>query len=268
MEKIYIKKPLYIKNGIPYFSRESNYVLNYEKISLDHCDFIKKTKKPNPFIPEDLWKETEKSTIDLLKKHVRTNDKILDVGVGLARILDNFPNNDRYGMDISTSYLLIAKNKGVNVCYSLIEDCPYSPNYFDVVICTDVLEHVLDLNLAIKNILCVLKKNGILILRVPYKENLKFYIDYKAYEFVHLRNFDEYSLQLLFTKIFDCKVIEIKKSGYNSFILNILRRRFNFKPLIYFINSFYYLISKIFPEKIQNWFFNYSEINVVIKKDK
>lgn len=103
-------------------------------------------------------------------------------------------------------------------------------------------------------------------MRVPYKENLKSYAEYKTYDFVHLRNFDEYGLQLLFTKIFGCKIIEIKKSGYNSVILTILRRHFNNKIIISFIKSFYYLISKILPEKMQKWFFEYSEINVVIQK--
>lgn len=158
--KIYIKTPLYIKNEIPYFSKNSNYVSNYEKISKDHCEFIKKTNKLNPFIPEDLWRESEDSTINLLKKHVSKNGKILDVGVGLARLLDSFPDNERYGMDISNSYLLIAKDKGINVCFSLIEDCPYKTDFFDIIICTDVLEHVLDLNLAITNMLRVLKKKA------------------------------------------------------------------------------------------------------------
>lgn len=35
------------------------------------------------------------------------------------------------------------------------------------------------------------------------------------YDYVHLRNFDEYSLELLFEKIFKCKVIEIKKDVYH-----------------------------------------------------
>lgn len=169
----------------------------------------------NPNIGEELWVELENSTAALLNKYIQPGEKILDVGVGLGRLLSRFEHLQRYGMDISWSYLEHTKKTGIEVCFSRIEDMPYCKEYFDVITCTDVLEHVLDLNLALTKILEVLKPGGILIIRVPYRENLKLYLeaDY-PYRYVHLRNFDEDGLELLFTRIFNCQFLEAQTAGY------------------------------------------------------
>ena len=44
----------------------------------------------NPWIPEALWTEMEATTIDLIAKYSRDGDAILDVGVGLGRLLSHF----------------------------------------------------------------------------------------------------------------------------------------------------------------------------------
>jgi len=206
---IYEASPMELIDGIPIFSELSEYIQNYEKISADHLARMGKTGE-NPFIPEDVWLELESSTKELILKYAEGGCRILDVGVGLGRLLALLPPAfEKYGMDISLGYLKIAQSKGINVCYSLIEDMPYKKNAFDMVVCTDVLEHVLDLNLACDRILSVLKDNGILIARVPYREDLSPYLSPDCpYKFVHLRSFDEYSLRLLFERVFNCEVLE------------------------------------------------------------
>jgi SAM-dependent methyltransferase len=87
---------------------------------------------------------------------------------------------------------------------------PYRDDFFDIVICTDILEHVIDLNASIKEIRRVLKHGGYLFVRVPNKEDLSQYLaNDSPYYFVHLRSFDRYSLELLFTRIADMRCIEI-----------------------------------------------------------
>jgi len=137
------------------------------------------------------------------------------VGVGLGRLLARFPAMQRYGMDISLGYLEIARSKGIEVCYALVADMPFKEGLFDIVVCTDVLEHVLDLNLACAKILSVIKKGGVLIIRVPYREDLSPYLATTyPYKYAHLRNFDEYALRLLFERIFCCNVVEMRACGY------------------------------------------------------
>jgi SAM-dependent methyltransferase len=135
--------------------------------------------------------------------------RVLDAGVGMGRLLSMLPENiNKYGMDISIDYLKAAREKGIDVCMAMIEDMPYEAGSFDMVICTDVLEHVLDLNKVCVAILNVLKVGGMLIVRVPYREELDAYLSPQySYHYAHLRNFDENSITLLFEKVFKCKVL-------------------------------------------------------------
>ena len=263
-DEIYAREPICIKDSIPIYSEFNEYIENYERISSDHLESLKKDGT-NPFIPEDTWVEMEFSTIQLIKKYSKPNDQILDVGVGVGRVLSEFPKLRRYGLDISLGYLKESHSKGINVCYSLIEDIPYKKEIFDVVLCTDVLEHVLDLNYCCKNILSVLKPDGILIIRVPYREDLYNYVtaDY-PYRFVHLRNFDEHSLFLLFDRILNCKVQKFSMS--TCIQPHPLVVHFKLSKIIKLL---LYLIKKInskYYERLKNVFLKPLEINVVVTK--
>ncbi len=205
---IYRVDPIEIVEDIPVFSRKNAYIENYEQISMVHLE-NKVCGIENPWVDQEELDSIDNSTIDLLRKYVAPGRKILDVGIGMAKILRSFPELDRYGVDISTPYLREAKRNGINVCFALVEDMPYQDELFDIVVCTDVLEHVLDLNSAIEKISRVLKTDGLLVIRTPYKENLFKYLDPNIpFEFLHLRNFDEFSLRLTFSKIFKFEFLE------------------------------------------------------------
>ncbi len=68
---------------------------------------------------------------------------------------------DFYGVDISVNYLNIAEEKGINVSLSMLEKLTFQKNIFDLIIYTDVLEHVLDSNISVNNLRNCLKKGGI-----------------------------------------------------------------------------------------------------------
>ena len=211
---VYAREPLEIRDGVPAFSVPDAFIRNYERISSDHLASLEATGE-NPWIPERLWQEMEATTVALVSKYSKPGDAILDVGVGLARILSRFQTLRRFGMDISWGYLKVARTKGVDVCYSRIEDMPYRADSFDVLVCTDVLEHVLDLNLCCRKLIEVVKPGGVLIIRVPVHEDLSRYVDPEfPYEFVHLRSFTEPSLRLQFERVLRCEVVELTPGGY------------------------------------------------------
>lgn len=199
--------PLDTVDGIPCFSPADRYTENYAKIAGDHLARMQ-PGAANPWIPDTLWLELEDSTSAHISNYSRDGQRVLDVGVSLARLLERFPALDRHGIDISLDYLRIARGKGVEVCYARVEDMPYVDELFDMVIATDVLEHVLDLNRCTTQMLRVLKPGGHLVIRVPYREDLSPYLQPGLpYEFIHLRTFDEHSLRLHFEKIFRCEVL-------------------------------------------------------------
>jgi SAM-dependent methyltransferase len=205
---LFRSKPIGSHNEIPVFSHIDSYVANYQEIANDHIAAIKPGAN-NPFIAEQLWKALEVSTRELVVKYCQPNARVLDVGVGLGRILAPLRNLDRYGIDISVDYLERARSEGIKVAFARIEDMPFVDQCFDLVVVTDVLEHVFDLNQCTVEILRVLKPGGVLIVRVPYKEDLNAYLRPDCrYEFIHLRSFDEASLRLHFCKIFNMLYLE------------------------------------------------------------
>lgn len=224
-KNIYEREPLEIRDGIPVFSQSNEYTSNYETISHDHLASMAKDGT-NPFIAEKVWQEMEQSTVALVKKYAKPGDKILDVGVGLGRVLSNFPQLERYGMDISFGYLKEVQSKGIEVCFAQVEEIPYKPESFDLVLATDILEHVLELNVSCKNMLRVLKPGGLLIARVPYREDLSGYLaPENPYKYVHVRNFDEDSLRILFERILDCEWVETVFIAHHAYAGTRLKYR-------------------------------------------
>lgn len=198
---LFKREPLYVEDGIPVFSSLDFYVENYEKIAKDHLDKISDGHE-NPFIEEELWLGLEENTRAHINRHVKPGSRILDIGVGLGRLLEPLSDYERYGVDISLDYLKQARARGIDVAMAKIEDLPFQDDFFDAIVTCDVLEHVLDLNLCCRRIIASLRPGGTLILRVPYKEDLNVYLrDDLPYEYIHLRNFDEASLRLLFGKV-------------------------------------------------------------------
>ena len=161
------------KQKIPVFSKCNSYIENYLQFSSDHLEGAT-IDSSNPFIPEEFLSESEKITYTIAKKHLKPDDKLLDVGCGSGSLLKKFDNVNRFGIDISAKYLEHLSGENITLCLSLIEDMPFKDNYFDMITCTDVLEHVLDLNGSLSNIARVLKPGGMLLIRCPIEKTLAY----------------------------------------------------------------------------------------------
>lgn len=262
-DAIYRRKPIEIRDGVPVFSKRTPYTENYEAIASDHLA----SRKDNPWIQEEAWREMEDSTAQLIEKYVLTGSKILDVGVGLGRLISRFPGLDRYGMDIAMGYLAQTKSKGIEVCFAAVEDMPFKPLLFDAIVCTDVLEHVIDLNRALGKILEVLKSEGILILRVPYKEDLSPYTQKGyPYQMAHLRTFDESSLKLLLSKVFECDFLEAQPVLFYPSVYKLKYQLPGLGRVIVGIASFSRILGKRFKQVVYRSLYHPTEINVVLRK--
>lgn len=207
-DTVYAREEFGEIDGIPLFSVADHFVEVYSTIARDHVAALMAGNQ-NPFMQEELSTALEESTRRLVLKHAQPGDMVLDVGVGPGRLLAPMTQFKRYGVDISLDYLRLARDEGIDVAFARIEDLPYKSEIFDVVVTTDVLEHVLDLNYCTSQILRVLKPGGVLIARVPHNDLLEAYLDPTIpYEFVHVRKFDVPSLRLHFEKIFSCTFVE------------------------------------------------------------
>jgi ubiquinone/menaquinone biosynthesis C-methylase UbiE len=183
------------------------YQSTYDKIAQDHVSFWRQNDGRNPFQdPTVMWKN-EQATLELIRDYAPSGP-MLDVGCGMGDLLEKFPGRHRRGIDISEDYLKIGRKRRLPVSYGEAENIPFPDDSFEVVLATDILEHVFDLNAVVKELVRVSRK--FIIVRVPYMENV--WWDSPPYKFVHVRIFDEGTLRLLFDPIMGCTVRECFQS--------------------------------------------------------
>jgi 2-polyprenyl-3-methyl-5-hydroxy-6-metoxy-1,4-benzoquinol methylase len=101
----------------------------------------------------------------------RKEGKVLDVGCAYGTMLQKFPNTyEKFGIDVSEHAINEAKNRFPKTTFHAggAEDpLPFEENFFDIVVCSDVLEHLEEPGTALINIHNVLKKDGILYVNTP-----------------------------------------------------------------------------------------------------
>lgn len=127
-----------------------------------------------------------------------TGKSLIDVGCGEGRLLDlirkNFDLDDISGADFSKEALNLAEKKGLDVFNADLTDInTFPPKKWDLVICSEVLEHIDDDILALQNLRKLMNENSKLIITVPYSMKYwsrsdKFAGHVRRYEFEEITN--------------------------------------------------------------------------------
>lgn len=181
--------------------------------------------------------------------------KILDVGAGNAWIAEHYIKKgfEVVSMDISLVNLKKAKEKVPHPLHSCVSSdafsLPYKDSSFDLVVASEVIEHVHDPEGFVKELSRVVKKGGQLIITTPYKEKLQYSLCIHCNKptplHAHIHSFDEKILASLF------KEVEHDKLEWETFGNKIL------------IFARTYVIMKFFPfplwkfkDKAANFLYN------------
>lgn len=104
---------------------------------------------------------------------IKSTDKVLEVGCGAGHILEQIKMGELYGIDISDIQIQRAmKRLGSKVKLSKApgEKIPFEDKFFDKILCSEVVEHVLDPREVLKEMSRVLKDDGILSLSIPNED--------------------------------------------------------------------------------------------------
>lgn len=143
----------------------------------------------------------------ILKNKDPDKIKILDVGCGISPVAPKYKKTTY--TDISSEAIDVLRKQGYNSFVSDITKIPVKSGSFDIVCCSEVLEHVKSPEKALKECRRVLKKGGFMIITVPMHD--KYWM--KDDDWVeHLRRFEDSDFKKLLVKV-GFEEIESKKIG-------------------------------------------------------
>jgi 2-polyprenyl-3-methyl-5-hydroxy-6-metoxy-1,4-benzoquinol methylase len=140
----------------------------YPFMTEDHMDKLYNSR--NPFV-----KFTHVSRLNSIAKKIplKSESKILDAGCGEGHLIEKLYRMNSsalyYGIDIRRQ--AVEKTR-VRCPYAELEvmnlvDISFDDEFFDTVICTEVLEHLYEYQTVIKELERVLRKRGYLIVTFP-----------------------------------------------------------------------------------------------------
>jgi len=124
-------------------------------------------RHPNIFV-----RLIEKKRVKVIFKmiNIHKEDRILEVGCGAGNVLEKAKMGDLFGVDISDYILKKAKqrlNKKVFLLQADALNLPFKDQTFKKVICSEVLEHLLDPLVSLYEIKRILDCEGKAIISVP-----------------------------------------------------------------------------------------------------
>jgi SAM-dependent methyltransferase len=117
------------------------------------------------------WFRGREAVVDALLRHieVRPLPRILDAGCGTGRNLQRYAKlGPAKGVEPSQDAVDFCRQRGLeNVIQGRLEDLPFADADFDLLMATDVLEHVDDDGRALRELHRVAAPNAFLVLTVP-----------------------------------------------------------------------------------------------------
>lgn len=190
------------------------------------------------------WLSYDKSPGTILRykktaEFVNKNGKLLDIGARGAEFKTYVsPEVDYNALDLyDKKEICFLKKRGIKAKRGVIEKIPFKNNSFDIIVLTEIIEHLPNPGIALKEVKRVLKKDGIVIVSVPNGElvrriyraiiNLPRYVygtklkTYKEHECGgHLYMFTKQHIKLLF----EMCGFKIEKCRSNMFDRSIIFR--------------------------------------------
>lgn len=101
-----------------------------------------------------------------IREYTKAKDKILDIGCGEGKIWELFPNLEVTGIDFSSKNLKKAK-RYLRPVLGNAEKLPFKDNSFDMVLATEILEHIINPDKLLTETDRVLKRGGHAIISFP-----------------------------------------------------------------------------------------------------
>jgi len=172
------------------------------------------------------WFVARREMINFLIRNVSKDSFILDIGCSGGELLLSLQKlgfTNLYGLDISLNAIKITQQRGLSNCFLGDAQNPKINKKFDLIIASDVLEHVRDVEKTISSWRNCLNPNGKIICFVPAFKFL-----WSGHDLIN-KHFRRYTLPKL-SNLFSHNGFSIEKKSYWNFLL--------FFPIL-FLRSFF-----------------------------
>ena len=209
--------------------------------------------------------------LDTIKKY-KTGGKILDIGCATGYFLDAALQDgfEPYGVEISEYASRIAKEKfgSENIFTGTIEDVNFPNDSFDVIVMSDLLEHVRNPLITLKKIFNLLKKDGVVFITTPDTDSFsnklmgKGWSHYKTEHFFYF-NFNSFK-HLAQECGFEIDFFSKTKKALNIEYLYNQFKIYKHPVLTPLVNMLHAIIPRNYREK--NFIFATGEMTIVLKK--
>lgn len=140
--------------------------------------------KSNPFI---VWVEKlrlvdiSNSVKEFIYKNNLKNPTVLEVGCGAGHVLDAIKSKvgtkDLIGLDPLDDWRDLARKRlgdEVKLIKGFAEDLPFENDSIDCLVCSEVLEHIIDPSIALNEFKRVIRKDGVIITSIPNETIIDF----------------------------------------------------------------------------------------------
>ncbi len=188
-----IKRPNLFSNNLPVEKRYSLHLYSSKSIFIRYYAYL-------PFVYS--------------LKHIKFSEssRILDIGCADGPFLPTLSYYARstVATDIDGDRVREAKNlidyrlkksKRLNLLCSDGHVLPFKDNKFDIIFCLEVMEHVMNPDQVLRELLRVLKKNGMLICTIPIEIGLSLLIRNIIGKIAHFQR-PEYNLKQMIQRVF------------------------------------------------------------------
>lgn len=189
------------------FGKKANIFFNFKQKApfMTEDDYIKLYKEIDSYL---IKRETciNSQCVEKILKSVK-GEIVLEAGCGNAYLAKLLANKYQVtGADILVDRNIINKNKNIKFVNANIEHLPFPDRSFDTVVCTHTLEHVLNIQPAIKELRRVTKKR--LIVVTPCQKQYKYTFDLHIRFFPYIHSFvTEMNYDKTYKKKFVCKKV-------------------------------------------------------------
>lgn len=158
-------------------SKPGNDFLEWNELmsrNFDHALYYENPFSITSYIEQNRLKTINRLIVKHIKDYKLENPLILEVGCGdgyvLKEISEKVKTSNLIGIDANQKWLDDAKirlGEKAKLIYGFAEELPFEDNSIDIIVCTEVLEHVIDPKSVLLELKRVIKPNCPVIVSIP-----------------------------------------------------------------------------------------------------